>query len=32
MRINGKNQGITANYLLTVARHYSINRSERILE
>lgn len=32
MRINGKNQGITANDLLTVARHYSINRPERILE
>lgn len=32
MRINGKNHGITANDLLTVARHYSINRSERILE
>ena len=32
MRINGKNQGITANDLLTVARHYSIHRPERILE
>ena len=32
MRINGKNQGITTNDLLTVARHYSINRPERILE
>ena len=32
MSINGKNQGITLNDLLTVARHYSINRPERIVE
>lgn len=32
MRINGKNQGITANDLLTIARHHSINRPDRIIE
>lgn len=32
MSINGKNQGITTNDLVTVARHYSINRPERIIE
>ena len=32
MSINGKNQGITVNDLITVARHYSINRPERIIE
>ena len=32
MSINGKNQGITLNDLVTVARHYSINRPERIIQ
>lgn len=32
MSINGKNQGITVKDLITVARHYSINRPERIIE
>ena len=32
MSINGKNRGITINDLLTVARHYNINRPERIIE
>lgn len=32
MSINGKNQGITINDLVAVARHYCINRPERIIE
>ena len=32
MSVNGKNQGITTNDLVTIARHYSINRPERIIE
>ncbi|MBR1872932.1 MAG: type II toxin-antitoxin system HipA family toxin [Bacteroidales bacterium] len=32
MSINGKNQGITANDLITVSRHYSINHPEKIIE
>jgi len=32
MRVNGKNQEITVGDLLTVARTYSINRPERIIE
>lgn len=32
MRINGKNQGINVADLLTVARSYSINQPERIIE
>ena len=32
MSINGKNQGITMNDLLTVARYNNINRPERLIE
>ena len=32
MSINDKNQGITIDDLITVARHYSVNRPERIIE
>ena len=32
MSVNGKNQGITTNDLVTIARHYSINRPERMIE
>ena len=32
MSINGKNQGITTNDLLTIARHNNINRPERLIE
>ena len=32
MSVNGKNQVITVNDLISVARHYSINRPERIIE
>lgn len=32
MSVNGKNQGITINDLLIIARHYSINRPERIIQ
>lgn len=32
MSINGKNQGITKNDLLTVARYNNINRPERLIE
>ena len=32
MSINGKNQGITINDLLTIARYNNINRPERLIE
>lgn len=32
MSVNGKNQGITVNDMISVARRYSINRPERIIE
>ena len=32
MSINGKNQGITTDDLITVARHYSINCPDRIIQ
>ena len=32
LSINGKNQGITRGDLITVARHYGVNRPERIIE